>query len=148
MKIYLDCCCLNRPFDVLLDDVVRMEAEAVITIIDRCENGGWELFTSDVLFDEIDNNPNLARKQKVLMLYQSAKGHIELTARILARAKQLESFNIKAYDALHIASAEAGGVNVFLTTDRKLINAAGRSDTSLQVKNPLIWLTEVLFDEH
>lgn len=148
MKIYLDCCCLNRPFDVLLDDVVRMEAEAVITVIDRCENGGWELFTSDVLFDEIDNNPNLARKQKVLMLYQSAKGHIELTTRILARAKQLESFNIKAYDALHIASAEAGGVNVFLTTDRKLINAAGRSDTSLQVKNPLIWLTEVLFDEH
>ncbi|EHL04249.1 hypothetical protein HMPREF0322_05169 [Desulfitobacterium hafniense DP7] len=29
MKIYLDNCCLNRPFDDLSNDMVRMEAEAV-----------------------------------------------------------------------------------------------------------------------
>ncbi|MDR1619319.1 MAG: hypothetical protein LBS18_01450 [Clostridiales bacterium] len=76
MKIYLDNCCLNRPFDDLNNDMVRMEAEAVMSIIDRCERGEDVLASSDVLFDEIDSNPNLARKQKVLVLYQSAKAHI------------------------------------------------------------------------
>lgn len=42
MRIYLDNCCLNRPYDDLRDDAVRMEAEAVIAIIDRCEKGVWE----------------------------------------------------------------------------------------------------------
>lgn len=148
MKIYLDNCCLNRPFDDLRDDVVRMEAEAVISIIDKCENGEWEFCASDVLFDEIDNNPNLVRKQKVLILYQSAKWHIDLTAKIIVRAKEFEHFNIKAYDALHLASAEAGNVDVFLTTDRKLINTAGRSDATVAVQNPLIWLMGVLYNEN
>ena len=146
MKIYLDNCCLNRPFDDMRDDVVRMEAEAVIAIIDRCESGEWEFCASDILFDEIDNNPNFDRKQKVFILYQSAKRYIGLTTEIVSRAKELEQFKLKAYDALHLASAEIGKVDVFLTTDRKLINAAERSDIAIKVKNPLIWLTEVLYE--
>lgn len=147
MKIYLDNCCLNRPFDDLSNDMVRMEAEAVMSIIDRCEHGKWIFVSSDVLFDEIDSNPNLARKQKVLVLYQSAKAHIDFTAEIKARAKEFGRYNIKAYDALHLASAEAGEADIFLTTDRRLINAAGRSDVTVKVMNPLVWLTEVLYDE-
>lgn len=147
IKIYLDNCCLNRPYDDLRDDAVRMEAEALLSIIDRCENGEWELFGSDVLLDEIDGMTNLVKKQKVLLLYESATRHVDLTEEIVARAKELEQFNIKPYDALHLASSEAGGVDVFLTTDRKLINAAGRSDIKVKAKNPLMWLTEVLYDE-
>jgi predicted nucleic acid-binding protein len=148
MKIYLDSCCLNRPFDDLRDDAVRMEAEAVMAIIDRCESGEWVFYASDVLFDEIDNTPDLNRKQKILILYRSATGHIDLTAEIIARAKELERFNVKAYDALHLASAEAEAVDIFLTTDRRLLNAATRSDTTINVKNPLLWLTKELYDGH
>lgn len=147
MKIYLDSCCLNRPFDDLRADVVRMEAEAVVSIIDRCEDGEWKFYSSDVLLDELERNPHLDRKQKAFILYRSAKGHIDITADIVARAKQLEKAKIGPYDALHLASAEAGTIDVFLTTDRKLINAAKRADVKVKVMNPLIWLTEVLYDE-
>lgn len=116
MKIYLDNCCLNRPYDDLRDDAVRMEAEAVLSIIDRCENGEWKLYGGDVLFDEIDGMTNLMKKQKVMLLYESATHHTDLLEEIVARAKELEQFNIKPYDALHLASAEASGVDVFLTT--------------------------------
>jgi predicted nucleic acid-binding protein len=64
------------------------------------------------------------------------------------RSKELECFGLKSYDALHLASAEAGGVDVFLTTDRRLISAAERSDIAIKVKNPLLWLAEVLYDEY
>ena len=53
---------------------------------------------------------------------------------------------MKAYDALHLASAEIATVDVFLTTDQKLIKAAKISGTKLAVKNPLMWLTEALYE--
>jgi predicted nucleic acid-binding protein len=58
----------------------------------------------------------------------------------------LERFNIKSYDALHLASAEAGGADVFLTTGRRLIKAAQRANAGVKVQNPLAWLAEVLYD--
>ncbi|UQZ91399.1 hypothetical protein C4J81_19055 (plasmid) [Deltaproteobacteria bacterium Smac51] len=70
-----------------------MEAEAVISIIDRCESGEWEFCVSSVLFDEIDNTPNLGKKQKVMILYQAAKRHIDLNAGVITRAKELEHFS-------------------------------------------------------
>ncbi|GHV41815.1 hypothetical protein FACS189490_09450 [Clostridia bacterium] len=145
MRIYLDTCCLNRPYDDLSDNAVRMEAEAVLSIIDVCETGEWTFCGSDVLLDEILNITGVERREKVLLLYDSAVEHIDLTDEIISQSKALECHGIKSYDALHVASAEAGGADVFLTTDRKLINAVKRAGVVLPVMNPLIWLTEVLY---
>jgi predicted nucleic acid-binding protein len=73
--------------------------------------------------------------------------HIDLTPKIVARAKEIERRGIKPYDALHLASSEAGCVDIFLTTDRRLLAAAKNSDVSTKVENPLPWLTEVLYDQ-
>ena len=147
MKIYFDNCCLNRPYDDLSDNVVRMESEAILTIINICEIRRWTFYSSDVLFDEILNMTDFDRQEKVLLLYYSASMHIALTDEIVSRAKNLERFNIKSYDALHLASAEAGNADIFLTTDNKLLKAAQRADIALVVKNPLTWLTEVFYDK-
>jgi predicted nucleic acid-binding protein len=145
MRIYLDNCCLNRPYDDLSNDSVRLECEAILSIIDKCGAGDWELLSSDVLLDEILNMTNLGKREKVLLLYRQASEHIDLTDAIAVRAKELERFNIKSYDALHLASAESGGADILLTTDRKFINAARKTASYIQVKNPLMWLTEVLY---
>lgn len=147
MRIYLDNCCFNRPYDDLRDDMVRMEAEAVIAIIAKCESGEWELCGSDVLLDEIDNATNLVKKQKVLLLFQAVARYMDLDDGIVNRAKEVEHSWVKPYDALHLASAEAANADVFLATDRKLITAAKRAGIQVKVENPLIWLTEVLYDE-
>jgi hypothetical protein len=34
-RIYLDVCCLNRPFDDQRQDRIRLEAEAIERILDR-----------------------------------------------------------------------------------------------------------------
>ena len=148
MRIYLDSCCLNRPFDTLRDDIVRAEAEAVLTIVNRCEEGGWELLLSDVLIEEIKAIHNLAKRQKVLLLCRLARESIALSDEITIRANELVQSGIKFYDALHVASAEAGDVDVFLTTDRRLLNAAKRTEVKVNVSNPMTWLSEVLSDEH
>lgn len=147
MRIYLDNCCFNRPYDDLDNDMVRMEAEAVISIISKCESGKWELCGSDILLDEIDNSTNFVKTQKVLLLYQAATKHINITAGIIKRAKDIEYLGAKPYDALHLASAEAANADVFLTTDRKLIKAVKKASIQVKVENPLVWLAEVLYDE-
>lgn len=145
MKIYLDNCCLNRPFDDLSNDAVRIEAEAIVTIIDRCENGGWELLISDVIMSEINMTPDIDRRAKVLLMCRPFSDIIKASPEIFSRAETLKKAGIKTYDAFHIASAELGGANVFLTTDRRLINASARADIKILVSNPAVWLMEVLY---
>ncbi len=95
MRIYLDNCCFDRPYDNVRDDMVRMEAEAIISIISRCENGEWELCGGDILLDEIANTPDLVKKQKILLLCHAAVDHIDITAGIVMRAKEFERMGIK-----------------------------------------------------
>ena len=144
LKLYLDNCCFNRPFDNQLDDKVRLESEAVLTIMEKCENGVWTIAKSDVLFEEISKMPNEIKKQKVFYLYSIASQNIQLNATIINSAKELMLLNIKPYDALHLASAEYGDVDIFLTTDKKLINLSMKANLRLKVVNPAVWLMEVL----
>jgi hypothetical protein len=146
MRIYFDNCSLNRPYDDLSNNTARMECEAILSIIDNCNDGNWSYLSSDILFDEIIETPDNDKKEKVMILYDAASEHIDFTEDIYIRAKELEDFNIKSFDALHIASAEIAKADVFLTTDRKLIKTTKRAGVKIPVKNPLIWLTEVLYD--
>ena len=123
-----------------------MEAEAVLNIIGRCESGEFELWVSDVLFEEIDAMPDLGRQEKVLLLCRSAIGIIHLSHEIRIRAKELGQTGIKTFDALHLASAEAKGVDIFLSTDRRLLNSARRTNIKVKVRNPLMWLMEVFYN--
>jgi len=88
IKIYLDSCCFSRPFDEIINDKMRLECEAVLTIIGKCENGEWDIFESDVLDDEFDRMTNVIQKQKVLELYSSASIYIEINEEIVSRAKE------------------------------------------------------------
>lgn len=146
MRIYFDSCCLNRPFDDLSDNAVRMEYEAIISIIDNCGTSDWLYFSSDVILDEILQITDDFRREKVMLFYYAATEHIAFSEVIFSRAKELEQGGVKSFDALHVASAEAAAADVLLTTDRKLINAAKRIGTQIPVKNPLVWLAEVLYD--
>ena len=141
----MDSCCFCRPFDDQSFDIIALESNAVLMILDRCETlAEWSFCSSDVLDDELARVPQVIKRQQVYNLYNLAAKHIELNAGILKRAKELAVFNIAPFDALHLASAESGKVDVFLTADKRLINKAGRIGLKIRVKNPLIWLMEVL----
>ncbi|WP_256875183.1 hypothetical protein [Nostoc sp. C052] len=45
--IYLDVCCLNRPFDDQTQERIRLEAEAVLLILANCQTGEWQMLVSD-----------------------------------------------------------------------------------------------------
>jgi len=146
MKIYLDVCCLNRPFDDSTQDRIRLESEAILTILERCLQGNWSLVISEITEAEIDRIPNNDRKQKVRSLLLIHREYRMVDTSIEKRAKEIQKLTVKAYDALHIACAEKSKVDIFLTTDDSLLNKISRNRHALKVRleNPLKWLTEVI----
>lgn len=144
MRIYLDNCCLNRPFDDQANPRIHLEAEAVKTILSLCEDGGWLLVSSDVLLFEINNAPEMQRSNLLQLMAQLANETIPLTEAIKQQATLYQTAGIQVFDAFHLASA-VGQVDIFLTTDDRFLKKA-QQIPGLQVKvlNPLQWLEEVL----
>ena len=62
MKIYLDVCCLNRPFDDQQQDRIRLEAEAVLLILSHIQAGDWQWISSEAMDFEIEQAPDSERK--------------------------------------------------------------------------------------
>ncbi|MEB4591211.1 hypothetical protein VSS37_09495 [Candidatus Thiothrix sp. Deng01] len=144
MKLYLDNCCLNRPFDDQSDPRIHLEAEAVKTILSLCEEGTWALVSSDVLAFEINNAPDMQRSHILQLIGKLSVESIPLTEAIRQQANAYAAAGLQAFDALHLASA-LGKVDVFLTTDDKFRKKAQQiPGLLLKVVNPLPWLEEVL----
>jgi predicted nucleic acid-binding protein len=141
-RIYLDACCLNRPFDDQSQDRIRLEAEAVILILAHIESGEWSWIGSEILLYEIEQTPDQERRARVLLLTKLVKHTILVGDEEVHRAEELEALGLSGYDALHLACAEAGRADVLLTTDMHFEKIAARSGERLQlaVKNPLVWL--------
>jgi hypothetical protein len=124
MKIYLDVCCLNRPFDDHRQERIRFESEAVITILDRCHSKTLTLLSSEVVDLEISKIPDDNRRQKVILSSSISKINVVVDDEIKKRARELYKLGFKSFDAFHIACAEKGLADVFLTTDDHLLKRA------------------------
>jgi predicted nucleic acid-binding protein len=146
LRVYLDVCCLNRPFDDQRQDRVRLEAEAVLLILGRCEAGAWQWLSSAVVEEEVDNTPSHERRSRVKSMLSGAQSTVTLTATAVTHAKELQAMGFRTYDALHLACAEQARVDVFLTTEDRVLRIATRHTAQLQVRvaNPLEWLLEVI----
>lgn len=105
MKVYLDACCLNRPFDNQSQPRVRLEAEAISLILEKLHQSEWEWVGSEILLHEVGQNPDLETRQRVLSFASLAHQVIEITEKTLKRAEELETSGFDSYDAIHLASA-------------------------------------------
>lgn len=146
MRIYLDSCCYNRPFDDLTQERIYLESEAILNILDKGFQGKYELIGSDVIEYELYQIRDIAKRQNVLDLYKNVQIQIEECEEIDVRAKEIRSqSNIHIFDSLQIACAEAGGADVMLTTDDKLEKMASRLDLNVTIMNPSKFVIEMLY---
>lgn len=142
MRIYLDVCCLNRPFDDQTQDRIRLEAEAILLILSRLQAETWKWLSSEVVVDEIEQTPQPKRRKQVSLLASHAHEWVTLTKSDVARAIHLETVGFGGMDALHLACAESSKADVFLTTNDKLVRNAEQHSQKMKVDvaNPLGWL--------
>jgi len=104
MKIYLDNCCYNRPFDDQTPLVVDKKIELVCSYMSIFENS---------------DNPNKKHLKIIFDFFKNSTqfvGDAEMQ-RVEEIAKSVAKLNIKNKDALHIASAILSECEYFITTD-------------------------------
>lgn len=145
MIIYLDNCCYNRPFDDQTQERIHLESEAVLAVLKMGQMKKAVIAGSAVLELEMNRMQDENKKQKVLDLYRAAGMYVPYTEKIKKRSAEIMSVSkIRAFDSLHIASAEEASADVFLTTDDRLEKMAEKLELGTRVVNPLRFAWEVI----
>lgn len=121
IRIYLDNCVFNRPFDDQTSIRIKLETEAKLYIQNKIFKNVIELVWSYILEYENEQNPFIERRETIKEWKNLAVLDIEENEIILKRAKKLVTIGLKSKDALHIACAIEGKAEYFLTTDDKIL---------------------------
>ncbi len=69
MRIYLDNCCYNRPFDDQTQERIHLESEAILTILKRGQLNVYEIVGSEMLELEMERMGDETKKSGKLKSY-------------------------------------------------------------------------------
>ena len=147
MKLYLDNCCFNRPFDDQSQILIQLETQAVIAIQEKIIIGYYSLVWSYILSYENFQNPrDIPRREIFRWKNIATKPIIEESSELLEEAKNLTQIGVKSKDALHVASAVVGNCDYFISTDKKLLNKISYYN-KIRTLDPISFIKEEYKDE-
>lgn len=138
MLLYLDNSVLNRPFDDQRQPRIWLETLSFSLVLTVIEAGEASLIRSPIHDLENNRNPFPLRRQWVQKCLRLSTQTVSLDESIHARALVLEKNGCRSLDALHLAAAEAGGTDRFLTCDDRLLR---RYLGPMIVQNPVQFIT-------
>jgi hypothetical protein len=142
MRVYLDNCVFNRPFDDQDQSRVKRETEAVNKIRKWVEQGLLELAWSYVIDLEVFRNPFADRRQGAASWKIMSATEIGPSVKIVSNALELRYLGLREIDSLHIACAIESKSDYFVTTDDVILKRA-TVVSSLSIVDPVVLCTLV-----
>ena len=121
IRIYIDSCVYNRPFDYQGQERVALETEIFIYILEKIENKFYELITSEALLYENMKDSDMERKEWVFSYFELSNKFIEIADKDIYRGRFLQEKGFSGIDSLHIALAEKARADYFITCDDGII---------------------------
>lgn len=124
MKVYLDNCCYNRPYDDQTQIRIHLETEAKLHIQDVIRNGDLDLVTSYILEYENGKNRFSHKRQAIsdfMSINESYYVGAERDGDVKKIAGDIMKTGVKSMDALHVACAILARCDYFVTTDDRLL---------------------------
>lgn len=147
MKIYLDNCCFNRPYDNQVAERIKLETEAKLYIQRLVVDGKLALIWSFMLDYENSANPYPDQREAIAEWRSLAQEYIPALESIRERGRAIEAATgIKPKDALHLACALEAKCDYLVTTDRSFLKKA-QAVTEARTFNP-VDLVMTLEDAH
>ncbi len=136
MRIYLDNCCYNRPYDDQSQLRISLEAQAKIYVQQLIKDKKLELVSSLVLTYENSKN-RFEKKRLAIQKFTEDNTSVyigsEYLEKIRTLADEIMKTGVKSADAAHTACAILAGCDYMLTTDDRLLKY--KSDR-IQIINP------------
>ncbi|AEF85452.1 conserved hypothetical protein [Treponema primitia ZAS-2] len=143
MRVYLDNCCFNRPFDDQASLVVQFETDAKLRIQELIKQKELELVWSFVLDYENEANPFKEVRNKIAEWEGLSTINCDYYDSIARKARELALLGLRQMDASHIACAIFTKADVFITTDKKILN---KSVKEIEVLNPIDFIRRYFHD--
>jgi predicted nucleic acid-binding protein len=134
MKVYLDVCCLNRPFDDLSQPRVAIEAAAVSSLLHLIDSKRVTDYSSEMARIEVERMSDADRRRKVIALFPPLQRIIPLSDDLLDAATGLIAMGFELADAVHLASARRLEIDALVTVDDKLLKRAARHSGAIGVR--------------
>lgn len=146
MRVYLDNCCYNRPYDDQSQLRISLETQAKLYIQKLIRNNQLEMVSSYVLNYENGQNPYEMRKSAIIEFMQYSKIYIDTDKSdiIKKRADSIIMTGIKTKDAYHVACAIEAGCEYFLSTDDRLLKYC---TNEIELMNPLDFIKRLEVDD-
>ena len=148
MKVYLDNCCYNRPYDDQSQMTISLETQAKLKIQRLIKNGQIDVVSSYMLRLENSQNPHEDRRrstEQFLMGYAVEHIGTEKSSSVNAKAQEIMKTGVKMKDAVHVACAIEAGCQFFISTDKRLLKY---QTTEIQMVNPIDYIRLEEDDEH
>ena len=120
LKIYLDNCCYNRPYDDQSQIKIALETEAKLFVQQLIVDNKIDLIWSFMVTFENNNNPYIEQKTEIATWRDIAIENIESNAIIHQIANGIAATGVKATDSVHVACAIFSKCDYFLTTDKRI----------------------------
>jgi len=143
IRIYLDNCTYNRPFDNQSQIRISLEAQAKLHIQKLILNKDFDLVCSYLSIYENSENPNPEHRISIQSFLSNATEFIGIdkAEKIEKLAESIKEFSIKSNDAIHIACAIEGNCKYFITTDDGILK--NYKGTAIKVYSPIDFISEV-----
>ena len=140
LKVYLDNCCYNRPYDDQSYLKIELETIAKLRIQEMIVSDELELVTSYILEFENDDNPYAERKLAIENFLSYAKEDIDENDDIINIAGIAKNNGLKTKDALHMACAIVAKCDYLITTDSKFLKYV---DNRIKIISPIEFIVEM-----
>ena len=143
MRVYLDMCCYNRPYDDQSQIKVSLETQAKLLIQDLIQKKRLDLVSSYMLRYECGQNPYEMRRNAIMQFIDThAAAYVGLERRkeIEAIAKRIMDTGVKFKDACHVASAVYANCEYFISTDKRLLKY---KTEQIKLVSPIDFVTEM-----
>lgn len=137
MKIYLDNCCFNRPYDDQTQIRISLETQAKLYVQELVKKKKLDLVTSYVLWYENSQNPYETKRVAIgEFIQRNSCEYIDIDKSdiIKSKAEEIITTGIKIKDAYHVSCAIYSSCNYFLTTDDRLLKY---HTDEIQMLNPI-----------
>jgi predicted nucleic acid-binding protein len=145
MKVYLDLCVYNRPFDDQGQPRILVETVEFMFLLEKAINKEMTIINSFVLEYENSKSPLIDRRDKIEDFLKIASEYVRYSERLENRAEEIEKRGFMAMDALHIACAEAAKSDFFITCDDLLLRKGEANKDKLKVR--IVGLMEFFSEE-
>jgi len=141
MRVYLDVCSFNRPFDDQSQLRIRLEAEAKLRIQEEIRAREIEMVWSYILDYENDKNPYPERKNWISAWRGYAALDVIESPELLLSASSLHKEGLPKIDSLHLACAIAAMCEYFITTDDRILRCKLRV-AEINIVDPIVFIKE------